>query len=130
MNKELTIHKGNSLNDRLKVFSVGHPGAGGAPTHYAIYLVREDGPGEVDGTSVSFSTSLRFQVGDPKVEVNGISNESILAILIDRLRGFQSGPYPCEENSVALQHLQEAMNALQARAHRIENPQPTTDYAI
>ena len=47
--------------------------------------------------------------------VNGLSNEALLAILIDRMHGFCEGPFPCRENSIARTHLEEAMMWLQKR---------------
>lgn len=42
-------------------------------------------------------------------------NEALLAIVEDRLQGFQSGQYACRENALALTKLQEAMMWLQKR---------------
>ena len=57
-----------------------------------------------------------FQNGPVKeFGVNGISNESLLAIVEDRLLGFQSGQYACRENAIALTKLQESMLWLQKR---------------
>jgi len=39
----------------------------------------------------------------------------ILAMLIDRIAGFQSGPFNCRENAIAVTHLQDAMHWLQHR---------------
>ena len=47
--------------------------------------------------------------------VNGISGEALLAIVEDRLIGFQSGGYACRENAVALTKVQEAIMWLQKR---------------
>ena len=60
--------------------------------------------------------NIKFQNG-PILEfgVNGISNESLLAIVEDRLAGFQSGEFACRENAIALIKLQEAMMWLQKR---------------
>lgn len=41
--------------------------------------------------------------------INGLVDEILLNILIDRLRGFQSGEFSCRENSIALTHLEEAL---------------------
>lgn len=41
--------------------------------------------------------------------------EALLAVVIDRLRGFQSGPYGCRENAVALTKIEEATMWLQKR---------------
>lgn len=61
-------------------------------------------------------TEIEFQNGPIKeFGVNGISNESLLAIVIDRLRGFQSGEYACEDNQIALESAEYCLNMLQKR---------------
>ena len=52
-----------------------------------------------------------------EVGVNGITNEILLAIVIDRLRGFQAGGLRCRENAVALTKLEEALMWLKKRTH-------------
>jgi len=47
--------------------------------------------------------------------VNGCHNEDLLAIVIDRLRGFQSGEFSCRENALALTKLEEALHWLNHR---------------
>ena len=32
-----------------------------------------------------------------------------MAVVVDRLRGFQDGPFRCRENACALTHLEEAL---------------------
>ena len=60
-----------------------------------------------------------FQEGPIKeVGINGITNELLLAIVIDRLEGFQSGPYACEENAAALASTKNALSMLQFRTMR------------
>ncbi len=50
-----------------------------------------------------------FQNGPVKeAGYNGNSQEVLLAILIDRLEGFQSGQYACHDNQMALDHVQSA----------------------
>lgn len=52
---------------------------------------------------------ISFQNGPVKeAGYNGNSHEALLAILLDRLEGFQAGPYKCHDNEVALDHLQSA----------------------
>lgn len=52
-------------------------------------------------------TAISFQNGPIKDEgVNGVSQEALIAVLIDRLEGFQSGKFKCHDNQVALDHLQ------------------------
>lgn len=54
-----------------------------------------------------------FQEGPiNEVGVNGLTHEVLLAILIDRLEGFQDGPYANDFNGNALHHLREAQEQL------------------
>ncbi len=48
-------------------------------------------------------------------DMNGITNEALLAVLIDRMRGFQSGQFACRDNAIALTHLEDALMWLQKR---------------
>jgi hypothetical protein len=62
---------------------------------------------------------LKFQKGGiQEVGVNGITNEALIAVVMDRLEKFEAGPYPCQENSQALSHLMSAMMWLQLRTRR------------
>jgi len=59
---------------------------------------------------------LNFQNG-PIAEngVNGITQEALIAVCIDHLESFQTGPYACRENAIALTKLQEAQMWLHKR---------------
>jgi hypothetical protein len=48
----------------------------------------------------------------------GVFDDDLLAIIEDRLTGFQSGPFACAENADALMHVQAAREALGARVAR------------
>ncbi len=65
---------------------------------------------------------IKFQRGPIKeVGVNGLSNEALLAIVIDRLRGFQLGEFACHENAMALTMAEESLAWLKIRTQqRIE----------
>lgn len=66
---------------------------------------------EAPGTSadVDIGQTLHFQHGPIKeVGVNGITNEALLAIVIDRLHGAQEGPFKCRENDLAITAIEEA----------------------
>lgn len=108
--RKITSHSGNALNDSLEIRVMDARGSGGANHEYMI--VAEAIPRS--GNQMLFP--LRFQNG-PILEagVNGISNEALLAVVEDRLLGFQSGKYACRENAVALTKIQEAMMWLQKR---------------
>jgi len=60
--------------------------------------------------------NIRFQCGPVKeVGVNGTSIENVLELLIERLRGFQKGPFSCRENAVAITKMEEAAMWLEKR---------------
>ena len=113
MSRELTSHKVNGLNELLLVNVLDQPGQGNACHEYQI---RKFVNNEPDDTADVELCNIQFQNG-PVLEfgVNGISNESLLAIVEDRLIGFQSGQFACRENAIALTKLQEAMMWLQKR---------------
>lgn len=111
--RELTSHKVNGLNESLLVGVLDQPGQGNACHEYQI---RRWVHGQGDQYDDAELCNIKFQNG-PVLEfgVNGISNEALLAIVEDRLIGFQSGAFACRENAVALTKLQEAMMWLQKR---------------
>ena len=102
--RELTDHKYNAANERIDVLVMDEPGHGGACHEYAIHINK-------DGKNL-----LRFQNGPIKEKgVNGITHEVLLAILIDRLQGYQAGDYKCRENAIALTKMEEALMWLHKR---------------
>jgi hypothetical protein len=115
--RTLTDHKLNGLNDALNILVLDEPGQGGACHHYAVSLsVPPDDPIGISPTVARTAWTIDFQEGPIKEALyNGLSGEALLAILIDRLRGFQAGPYACRDNAVALTHLEEALMWLQKR---------------
>lgn len=123
--RELISHKCNGLNEALKIQVLDEPGSGNACHRYHITTVEYPPPiGSGMGAAAiekamamsKAVTDIRFQNGPiAEAGVNGISNEALLAIVEDRLLGFQSGQYACRENAVALTKIQEAMMWLQKR---------------
>jgi len=122
MTRKLTDHIVNPANDKLKITVEDAAGAGGACHLYSINgfdpgsnpsaMARHFlGTGEViDNVSLLFQNGPIAEVG-----VNGVTHEALLAILIDRLRCFQAGPYACRENALALTKLEEAQHWLHTR---------------
>jgi hypothetical protein len=110
--RKLTDHKLNGVNEALEITVLDQPGAGNACHLYAVSF--DYGlPGFPDGRR---TYHIDFQNGPlGEVGVNGLTQEALLAILIDRLRGFQSGQFACRENAIALTHLEEALMWLQKR---------------
>lgn len=106
--RQLNEHQINPANDTLTVTVVDEPGQGGANHHYAV-----DVPGHEE-----HSVDIHFQNGPIAVDgngVNGLTHEVLLAIVADRLRSFQKGPYSCKANACALTHIEEAQHWLQQR---------------
>jgi hypothetical protein len=110
--REITSHKVNGLNECLRIDVNDEPGCGGACHNYGIVSTEQraaDNPPAV-------MCPIRFQEGPiTEAGVNGISNESLLAIVIDRLEGFQSGEFRNRENAIALTKIQEAVHWLHHR---------------
>ena len=118
----ITEHIVNPANDKLAITVVDGPGIGGAQHHYIIEgadLSRNPSVmGNVNFEGDQTAAVILFQNGPISADgngVNGITHEALLAILADRLRSFQEGPYRCKENACALTHIEEAMMWLQRR---------------
>jgi hypothetical protein len=121
--RSITDHRLNGLNDAIEINAIGDPGPGGANHNYSVVLSPPGRP--------SFHVGqLVFQNGpiSKPEDMNGITNEALLAVLIDRMRGFQYGRRPdgtfdeaqrgqfaCRENAIALTHLEDALHWLQHR---------------
>jgi len=81
-------------------------GPGGAHHHYLI--LKKD--------SKHAFLEVRFQDGPIKESgVNGVMDENLLAIVIDRLKGFQSGPYASDFNQKAMAQCTAALATLKER---------------
>lgn len=112
--RTLTEHKVNPANDLLTITVLDEPGAGGAHHKYDITL--PDWTREPDGANAKGIWSIDFQNGPiSEVGVNGVTHEALLAIVADRLRSFQAGPFSCRENALALTKIEEAMHWLHSR---------------
>lgn len=113
--REITDHVvyGDSVNHQLKVQVTDEPGAGGANHEYRILVPAGLAPGRPDD---KVKHDISFQNGPIKESgVNGVTQEALLAVVIDRLRSFQSGPFSCRENAIALTHCEDALMWLQRR---------------
>lgn len=121
---------------QLSIDVLDEPGQGGANHQYMIswgekrekptiseleeMLSKADGPKPQmwpDGSVTLGQTCfIHFQEGPIKeFGINGITQEALLAICIDRLRGFQGGPFACDDNHEACVHLLSALQCLQRR---------------
>ena len=111
--REITDHiVGGDTAPQLQIRVHDEPGAGGACHVYSIAPPKETPIGE---RGFAYA-NIGFQDGPIRENgVNGVTQEALLAIVIDRLVHFQSGPFACEENEYALRHIQLALASLQTR---------------
>lgn len=111
--RTLNSHIVNPANDKITIQVMDEPGQGGACHEYLVSLPATTVAG---GVVEGCSTQISFQNG-PIAEsgVNGLTQEVLLAIVIDRLEGFQSGKFACQDNALALEYTRSAQKALQKR---------------
>ena len=106
------IQKFENLND---VFALDEPGPGGA---HHLYEVVKHSTGRICEEDGTFRTrpenmllTVQMQEGprkDPNA-THGVLDTDLLEIVRDRLAAFQSGPFACRENAIALTHIEEAL---------------------
>ena len=103
-----------------RVVANDEPGHGNACHKYSIQDTREVKPESPKG--VGIYAQIQFQDGPIKENgVNGIHNEDLLVIVMDRLEGFQSGDYACPENDMAIECLKDALHNLNRRTYHRQN---------
>lgn len=104
--EEITDHKIAGIDNLVTVMANDEPGPGNACHEYEISVKGV----ELPVGKISFQNGPLAEAGP-----NGLTNESLLAVVIHRLEGFQSGDFRCRENTLALTKMQEAMHWLQHR---------------
>jgi hypothetical protein len=116
--REITTHIVNPANDKLKILVLDEPGAGGA--NHAYVIEGYDGISNPSAESIlvqpGAGVGILFQNGAiGENGVNGLTQEALLAIVIDRLQSFQAGPFASTYNAKALDHVLLAQEALLQR---------------
>lgn len=87
---EIKDHQTNELNKAIKVVADDRSEETGGSYQYDVFVKIGDGP------LLALETFM-FQKGPvQQVGINGITNEVLLAIVIDRLRGFLADRSPAE----------------------------------
>lgn len=106
----------SSLNAATSIFSDPRDENGGSHE----YLIHVTPAGQSEPSAVA---TIQFQHG-PILEagLNGVSDEALIAVVIDRLQGFQEGPTPggrgkfsSRYNALAITKLEEAQMWLEKR---------------
>ena len=110
--RQIHTHEINPTNREIKLFAVDPRGPFGANFHYRLGLTTGD------------TTDIVFQNGpvEPNgIGVNGLTNEALLAVVLDRLQGFQTGEHRCRENAMAVTKIEETLHWLRHRSEaRVE----------
>lgn len=98
-------HDGHGLNESIAI--TADPVDGSGASHDYTFAIDRDTRARV-----------QFQQGPRNVNgsIAGVTEAAILAMLIDRLEGFQAGPYSCQENDQQLAHLRAALALTKRRA--------------
>ena len=105
MRKLKTIQTQEKLND---VYATDQPGPGNA-CHSYVVIDRS-----IDSEKLA---EISFQCGPRKDEssISGVIDSDLLEIVRDRLISFQTGDYANDYNKAALEHVELALKALNAR---------------
>lgn len=78
----------------------------GGVHHYAV----------VESKNGTILSEVRFQNGPVKeAGINGVHNEDLLLMVLNRLQHFQDGPFACRENALAITKIEEAVMWLRKR---------------
>ena len=114
MQRELNI----GTKKYTKIVATDGPSHGNANHEYQIVAAVPVGDDNVAGRIMG---TVQFQKGPIKESgVNGVMNEDLIAIVIDRMRGFQGGSYACRDNEMALTKLEESLMWLRNRTNERE----------
>lgn len=116
--REITSHRVNPANDKITITVTDEPGAGGANHCYDVagYDAKSNASFGFGAKSTFGGVTILFQNGPiAEAGVNGITQEVLIAIIIDRLQSFQKGPFASRENALALTKLEEAKHWLFSR---------------
>lgn len=114
MSREIITHRTNACNEAIEI--VAYDGSGGGYDYRIEWPdCVKDEPGE--GHDGGNFTHIKFQNGPiAEVGTNGATIESLLAVVIDRLRVHQLDlKFATRENALAITKLEEATHWLRAR---------------
>jgi len=113
--REIVSHRTNRVNERLRVEALDEPGPGGA---CCLYAVSWEGDGEAEGDArETGAVVLTFHAGADD-RPNGVTNEALLAVVMDRLEGFESGRQASHEGTVAKGLVRRALEILRTAEQR------------
>ena len=101
--REITEHEVPEMGSTMTVHALDEPGPGGACHAYRV----DWGAGSV---TIGFQRGPRGETSN-----NGLLEPALLAIILDRLRAFEAGPYPSPQTTKAIIRIEAALAALHER---------------
>lgn len=115
----------------IQVVAVDSPGNGDPNLRYefaGFNTVYNGAAGTSGGYPAQFTQTQLFFHDDYRggQMANGVTENAVLAALIDHLQGKQTGPRACQENTMALEYLKAAVMLLAKRDYRPAIPQGST----
>lgn len=107
MRQIIDHHDGHGLAESIIVEADDFDPNGGMASHHYTATI--------NGAEVA---RLQFQQGPRNVagSTPGVLDSVLLAIVIDRMRSFNAGPFNTRENALVMTHCQEALHWLRHRA--------------
>lgn len=116
-NQIVDLHHVPGDDSKVVVLVKDQPGSGGANHHYAVTNIdMHTNPEYSSYFGPPEQINILFQNGPiPQNGHNGVTLEQLLGICGHRLVGFQSGPFACDNNERALQHILQAISILNER---------------
>lgn len=112
--RKINDHQISPADLALNIAVTDEPGSGGACHRYEVTGFNAEMNASFepsrDGLQILFQNGPVNEAG-----INGVTQEVLLAIVADRLRSFQAGPFASKANACALTHVEEALHWLQQR---------------
>ncbi|HXG86113.1 MAG TPA: hypothetical protein VNI84_18985 [Pyrinomonadaceae bacterium] len=116
--RSIRDHQNNKFNrECVSVMTCDDRSSDGANHKYEITVWKNAQTSDSNDELVEHC-KLNFQNGGLKeVGANGITDQSLIAVVMDRIRGFNDGPFRCRENSMVITKLEEAMMWMEKRSN-------------
>jgi hypothetical protein len=117
--REIVDHKNNRFNrECINVVTADLRASDNAHHRYKIFVNRDGQSSNEPPRITIHEVELVFQNGGLKeVGPNGITDQALLAVILDRVRSFNDGQYRCRENSLVITKLEEALMWMEKRSN-------------
>lgn len=113
LRREIKGHEVGEHFNHVHIYAMDAPQDNGASHQYRVERSDASQLGYVN-----FHRALPEEI-EMGLGVNGITDEALLAILADRMKGLQDGPGSCKEFGIALKKIEEAAAVLNTRTRKM-----------